>query len=500
MNVWVFIVFFFTSSAVWATDRYISPSGSGSSCTSSSPCSFTTARNATVAGDRIIVKNGLYSLSSRWEISCGVNAANGTAGSPITLMAENERQAHLAGNGSDDTLVIRNCSYWTIKGLEISSADYGTYTTSNGLGQPLSVCLNYHTDICDHITLQRNVFHHANRMCNCHLVFMANTTYALVEENEFYYFVRHGINVNGGSNNVLRRNYYNDRGYPSLANGVPTNIGGEGFTLYPSDNNIAENEIQESVQCLEILAAPGRGSNNNSVYGSICLNGDTGINTYSYGNSEAAMSKNNRYENVVVINPRYAGLGGLNARNVRGLTIKNFMVIGGAPGLQADRTNGTCCAPFSITLENVLITGASGGFSIDTSNYSYTLSKVNVYNSGANTPSSSFTTTNPNLGSCRVFIPDASPMKGQGTGGADIGANILYRYQNGVLTNQPLWDPTTGRFPHGATIAGLNDVAGQSAFDVHQRLNVNANGCSLPAGYGGSTGLNAPTSLVVTPG
>ena len=75
-------------------------------------------------------------------------------------------------------------------------------------------------------------------------------------------------------------------------------------------------------------------------------------------------------------------------------------------------------------------------------------------------------------------------MKGAGTNGEDIGANILYRYQDGILSDVPLWDPSTGEFPHGALVKGINDVAGQSLFDVHKRLNVNSNGCTFPVGYG----------------
>ncbi len=71
-------------------------------------------------------------------------------------------------------------------------------------------------------------------------------------------------------------------------------------------------------------------------------------------------------------------------------------------------------------------------------------------------------------------------MKGAGVGGADIGANVLYRYGNGVLTTQPLWDLITGAFPRGAIVRGVNDIPGSSLFDVHKRLNVNTNGCFLP--------------------
>jgi hypothetical protein len=75
-------------------------------------------------------------------------------------------------------------------------------------------------------------------------------------------------------------------------------------------------------------------------------------------------------------------------------------------------------------------------------------------------------------------------MRSAGRDGADVGANVLYRYEHGRLTTQPLWDPVTGSFPAGTVVVGVNDVAGQSAFDIHRRLNVNTNGCQFPLGYG----------------
>jgi hypothetical protein len=72
-------------------------------------------------------------------------------------------------------------------------------------------------------------------------------------------------------------------------------------------------------------------------------------------------------------------------------------------------------------------------------------------------------------------------MKGACTDGEDIGANIVCRYENGVLqVGNPLWDPATGKFPCGAIYHGINDIPGESCFDVNERLNVNANGCQLP--------------------
>ena len=70
-------------------------------------------------------------------------------------------------------------------------------------------------------------------------------------------------------------------------------------------------------------------------------------------------------------------------------------------------------------------------------------------------------------------------MKGAGQDGRDIGATILYRYENGALTGTPLWDGSTGAFPCGAIVEGVND-GDRRCSNLHQRLNVNTNGCPLP--------------------
>jgi hypothetical protein len=94
-------------------------------------------------------------------------------------------------------------------------------------------------------------------------------------------------------------------------------------------------------------------------------------------------------------------------------------------------------------------------------------------------------TSDPWLGICKVWIPTGAAVKVAGTGGSDIGANILYRYINGVLTSTPLWNLKTGEFPHGAPdLDGTNRVEGESLFDIHTRLNVNVNECSFPRNYG----------------
>ncbi len=62
-------------------------------------------------------------------------------------------------------------------------------------------------------------------------------------------------------------------------------------------------------------------------------------------------------------------------------------------------------------------------------------------------------------------------MSGAGSDGSDIGANIIYRYKDGVLTNALLWDVDTGAFPCGAIVPGINDV-GEVCSSVHSRLGI----------------------------
>jgi hypothetical protein len=73
-------------------------------------------------------------------------------------------------------------------------------------------------------------------------------------------------------------------------------------------------------------------------------------------------------------------------------------------------------------------------------------------------------------------------MARAGQGGGPLGANILYRYENGTLTKKPLWSPAGGAFPCGATVTGVSDGTKRCS-NLHTRLGVTA-GCQFPAGYG----------------
>jgi hypothetical protein len=81
---------------------------------------------------------------------------------------------------------------------------------------------------------------------------------------------------------------------------------------------------------------------------------------------------------------------------------------------------------------------------------------------------------------CVAYLSAGSSLRGAAGVDGDVGANVVYRYVDGTLTNEPLWDPETGAFPCGAIVAGINDDPAQSCSGAHERLRIGTQACALP--------------------
>jgi concanavalin A-like lectin/glucanase superfamily protein len=98
-----------------ATDRYVSPGGSGSTCSSGAPCSVSQcAAVAKSPGDRCLFQNGHYTGDSSmlW-----VDGTNGTAGNPIIFAAINEGQVFMDGQYTRNAIHIYNSSWVEVVGF-----------------------------------------------------------------------------------------------------------------------------------------------------------------------------------------------------------------------------------------------------------------------------------------------------------------------------------------------------------------------------------------------
>ena len=190
-----------------------------------------------------------------WSNVCASGARNGTAANPITIKAEHERQAFLKGDGSDIPLRIINCSYWVIDGLHAEDLDCQGCSYAN---DPSYGGYAFVFKEVNNLIIRRNVLRYNNRYMNSTLFYVRGNN-NLIEENEWYNWHRHGLNLDGVlgggtyANNIVRRNYANSRGWGNISNGVINaygqNRGDSSFVIYngngPVDGTIFENNIGE---------------------------------------------------------------------------------------------------------------------------------------------------------------------------------------------------------------------------------------------------------------
>lgn len=488
-----------------AATYYMSPSGSdtNSGTSSGSPwLTFTKAFSMLTCGDTLVLLDGVYGDgSSTGKINqTGITCTSSTI---LTVAAQNSRQARIHDNGTGTGTRLLNSAYITFDGIVFSSANNNSVS---GAGVSCTSGIPFYANNTDFLTIRNALGRNPNKYCNVHPFFVISSRDTLIVDTEVYDFHRHGINPLSSERVVMRRVYGNCR-TGVISGGYNTSVGIGNcnglVSFYPCKDCIAENIILEGRG--ELFEMNGTGSvamSGSKVLGSIAYQ-TGGTNNCMYLNPRAVgdlySPTNILVENVVCYQHNSANL--LRATSVVGSTFNKLTLVGQSGAVNGarfdDSTNGSATTDFTLT--NSIITNVSS-LGISESGYtSFSGSNNTAFSTGtAYTPAlpSSWSSptasdsNDPQLGTCIAWVPDGSAAQVAGRG-----ANILYRYENGVETTTPLWDLSTGEFPHGAIDRdGINNVAGSSAQDVHQRLNINSNGCSFPASYGGGSG---PASTVI---
>ncbi|MDI3463623.1 MAG: hypothetical protein OJF50_002444 [Nitrospira sp.] len=515
------------ASPSWGAIYYVDDGGSDASLGTSTLTpwrTFAKATSSSTCGDTVVVMDGTYFTSLTITKSCSPSL-------PYTVMAQNERQAFIDGSaGTFVPIMIQNSSYVTVDGLRAMSGDLAPASggTNNGI-------INAYTS--DHITLRHNLAHNTNRYRNAgHGYQLVGTTNSLLEENELYNFHRHGYFIGSNSNdNVIRRNYCNGRNYDDLPSGTvgvenptdgPSEVGPDDcFIVYPGNRNIFENNIAEGdmLKHYAIEAISG-GADSNQFLGNMGFGGAwNGVALDARGSTSATMPKNTLLKDMYIEGTNAHGVSGQTASTYRfngnfNTVCQNCTAINSVDSFLVSRiTAQPGDGNYSVTFQNSLSLNAqraqtSGSFST-TTGYGFFIDPIigtwaasnnNAFNSfkqnyspttSVNYSPNPNSAVDPQMGTCKVWQPDGSAAKSN-----NWGANILYRYQDGTLTSTPLWDPTTGEFPHGAIVTGINDIDGSSPYNVHTRLNVNTGGCAFPASYSTGGTPADPPAYVSTSG
>jgi len=424
------------------------------------------------AGDTMILADGRYD-------ALRLEGLRGTAGAPITVQAENERRAFIQGTGRCPALDVRNCSHVHAIGLRVENADNEQNRDTSNAGV-------VHLAGCDHCVVRRILAARPNRWGNNTGISLgAGTRNSLVEECELYDFHRNGISIHnapgatGARDNTLRRNYVNARNAKYLGRRWGPN---DGIVMYRGLRNTIENCIVEEVpDKWEHFAAFAAWGRNNAYYGCIALRAKQGYIPATVTNRGDA--DHVRYEHCLAIGSTHNGWA---IQTVLGLAMRNCTAVGNAAeGFSASTGRieyRDDAFRASLDVENSLSVNNGGrGFVVnDLGNFRAVRidhcggwsNHRGTWGPGTAGATNALPDRDPRFDGSYIAVSPKSPCKGAGRDGADVGASILDRYENGVLTDEPLWDPATGAFPHGAIIEGVNDVSGQSLFDVHERLGV----------------------------
>jgi hypothetical protein len=313
--------------------------------------------------------------------------------------------------------------------------------------------------------------------------------------------------------------------------------GDEAFSIYGTSDSVIENSISENAANgfqIHGIANPldptGHGGRNNRVLGSISFEDTVAslVSSRSDGPTGYHNASGNLFRDFVAARMRG---NGIYLRAAADSHVENVTLFGSLSnsGLVADESGGdlggTCSASLVCSVgggscssneqcgKGVCTRNADGcsfvatnmlamsnaGYGLSSSQHSFVVDFANAAGNASNfgvgepigdlagavRSSTSRDPTGVGFGGgrCLLWIPPGSNMQGAGRGGADIGANILTRYEGGQLTQKPLWDPASGRFPCGAVVGGINDGPKRCG-TLHERLNVNRNGCAFPPGYG----------------
>ena len=489
---------------------YISPAGDDDNSGTSRSAPF--RRFSTVIaklrpGDLLVVLSGTYTRETTGlpSIDCDGEAANGTEAAPITIRAENEREAFLSSDGTQTSFEMRNCGWWNIEGLRAANQDNAGGDQTGG--HP------FRFSEVHHVQLRRLLGSHNNRRHNTHVYAIEDSRYVLLEECEAYFYHRHAFSIWKSYGVVLRRCYANSMRYgqDGCCSTIDNrNFGDSAVALYGSSSSIVENCISENhangfhvAGVSNSLDPSGHGGRHNKILGSISLDDAiAGLVSSRTVGGDYNNALGNVFRDFVAIETEGIGLF---LRGAADTVIENVTLYASsdAGGLVADGgdpgVGGTCGSRnpegCDLTARNVLAlyNDSYGIAALEQHDwdveYSNAIGGDAAWSAGepigdgsGNVRESLMTDPGPigrGEGECIAWIPSDSPMKGAGRDGRDIGANVVYRYENGQLTSAPLWNLDSGAFPCGAVVEGINDGE-RGCRNVHRRLNVNVNGCALP--------------------
>lgn len=442
--IFIILFLFIFANQCYATNFYIKPNGSDSAdglSINNAWKSFNKALgpNGINCGDTLYIENGIYNSNNQYNNSYLIYLTKPcTSGNQLTLKASNDGQATIDGETARQPIKVTDSAvHINIEGLIFRNSNKDVVQVAGS---------------ATNINFRRCSAYHAGYGNYSLFIAHGNATYILFEDcvaSQKYSGSltgdsgRYGfILFNSASNSTVRRCYVK---YFSHAGG-----GGPcaPFSGYASNHNTFENNVADVIEATGECGG-GYGErywiNIPSIYSEASyhsLYGNIGISngnwTVSYFGNVGLPQTNILWKNNVFYN---WGQGFLHDESDNGFYENNTLYIGNNPGYYIYGTKS------DVILKNSSFIGGNNTLKDIVAGMSHSYNNIynsfNCYSGTAAGTGENCNTLNPNYDTTTygkgAYLMVPAVLQGKGENGSNIGAEVLYRYQNGGLTSTPLW-------------------------------------------------------------
>ncbi len=448
---------------VWAVDYYVATNGSDSNSGSSqSPwATFAHAIGELGLGDRLNIYNGTYRQAMK------VVNKQGRVDARIVIRAINDGQVVVDGENQRLTLWIERSSYIDVEGIYFRKCSNPNIVG----GQCSPVTIKGVSGVAgsgSHDVRLRRVsardgkglwnpvfkIEGGGRDTNNQLIY---THDILIEDGAAYGEGIHGLLVDWDTYDVTVRRFFNL--WEKFSN--PDKYAWcQNIEVYGGYNTVIENAIgfngsAEALPCHgkdssgNAYSAPVHGiiipGQNQKVLGSVIKEGKG--NSYYFTSCSGC-----RMENIVAINATNAESAprGVSSNKSSNNQVRNFTWISNAAAARgvvlAEGNSG------ALEVRDAYFGGLDSGYAfykesgvsglLTHSQNRFTPVMTHPYfNTSSGSNESSLTVNWPvgKYGYGAYLMASRTELAGKGENGGDVGADVIYRYEDGVLTTQPLW-------------------------------------------------------------
>lgn len=450
-------------------------------------------------GQTLLLRSGEYEVATTGllQVDCDGPQESGLPAAPITIRAENERGAALRGDGAAVPLELWNCSNWIIEGLLLTNEHDAEVPQGTDVGT-VAMLHGGHD-----LTLRRLLLMRSNHSRHSHVLRVLEAARVLVEDCETYDFYHNAFEAVRTEGVTFRRNYFHSRSATSEGNAVGTDDPTRGeiaIQVEESSSPLLENNVAEVVGIGFSVVGRAVGSSYTDpapypvsgarLFGNLVRDAVTaGFRVETRCNEAVPCQLPERIarDTLIVDGVVLQADTGVSVDAGPGTRVDNVTAVEVRNGVQLWQGPGNVGLEFSASAARSLVRGYSG--------VAYGASAADWFfeHCAADAPAASAVDFSPKdervrlpvmaagSDSCVAYLDADSALRGAAGIEGDVGANVVFRYVDGVLTSQPLWQTATGAFPCGAIVPGINDDPSQSCSGVHERFRIGNSDCALPA-------------------